>query len=330
MLIVKELQVPIKVRALKALLRRIPASHPKRVLIEEELAIATAGYKGEQSMRYYIEHINEKYHHYYFNIRLPTVHNNTYFQIDLLLITPSYIASFESKNMQGTLTFDFQARQLIQKTQDEEIGYNDPIQQIARQEKQFKEWLTKRKLPIPPLLSTIVVTNPHSIIKFYPERIPTSLYQKVIKGDYLETKIASLDKKYVTELLTKNNINKLKRLLLKEHTPYIPNYMGKFQISEQHLIKGVQCPSCGATPMFRKKGVWICPSSTCQTKNENAHLVALEDYALLLRQTITNKELRDFLKIDSPTIAKKLLISLDLPYTGKTRGRIYTLPPLKD
>lgn len=328
LLIVKELQIPLKIRSLQALLRRLPANYPKRMQIEDDLAKSMAGYKGELSMQYYLEAFTTNKYLFFFNLRLPTINKNHFFQLDLLLITPYYFALFESKNMQGTLTFDHLSHQLIQTIEHGEIGYSDPFQQVFRQQKRFQEWLSSNKTPTIPLHSKIVITNLQSIIKFHPAHVPTTLRNKVIKVDFLENKILSLDKKYSNEFLTKKDMNKLKRFLLKEHTPYLPDYLNRYGIPESILKKGVQCPSCHTIPMNDKYGYWEC--SSCLSTSKNAHLAALEDYVLLLRSTITNKQLRDFLLIKSESKAKYILHSMDLDYVGTTRGRIYTLPKMTD
>ncbi len=52
-MIKKEFKVPLYVRKLEALTRRIPSNHPMRREIQEEHGRHLAGYKGEQSLQYY-------------------------------------------------------------------------------------------------------------------------------------------------------------------------------------------------------------------------------------------------------------------------------------
>ena len=76
-------------------------------------------------------------------------------------------------------------------------------------------------------------------------------------------------------------------------------------------------------PMTRKWGMWVCGS--CSFTSRDAHLMALRDYALLIKPTITNRELREFLQLESASVAVKLLSRLNLPYTGSTKDRVYHL-----
>jgi hypothetical protein len=79
--------------------------------------------------------------------------------------------------------------------------------------------------------------------------------------------------------------------------------------------------------MQRGRGRWICRE--CSVFSKDAHIESLDDYNLLINQSITNKELRNFLNLSSIHIASKLLISLNLPVTGETRNRSYNLKSMK-
>jgi hypothetical protein len=75
--------------------------------------------------------------------------------------------------------------------------------------------------------------------------------------------------------------------------------------------------------MERRKGKWIC--QTCTFVSKAAHLSALKDYSLLIDSTITNQILRDFLNIQSASLANKLLFSMSLESKGKNKGKIHHL-----
>lgn len=52
---------------------------------------------------------------------------------------------------------------------------------------------------------------------------------------------------------------------------------------------------------------------------------ALLDYSLLHSRTITNRQLRDFLQLDSPSTASKLLDKLPFQSSGKYKNRCYKM-----
>ena len=71
---------------------------------------------------------------------------------------------------------------------------------------------------------------------------------------------------------------------------------------------------------------WYCQS--CQSQCKNAHVRALLDYYMLVGDTISNRECREFLNIESQYVAKRLLQKLNLPSTGPDRIRKYDLSTL--
>ncbi|MES9735004.1 MULTISPECIES: hypothetical protein [Bacillus] len=58
---------------------------------------------------------------------------------------------------------------------------------------------------------------------------------------------------------------------------------------------------------------------------KEAHKYAMQDYALLLGTTVTNKEVKEFLNIESSSVTKRLIQMMELSYTGKNKGRKYDL-----
>lgn len=95
-MIVKERKIPIKILKLQALLRRLPANHPNRERMNEDLVKNLYGYRGEESLDYYLSYLNKDCYYILHDLRLQTK-SKKYFQIDtfyvnnlILLITPTY------------------------------------------------------------------------------------------------------------------------------------------------------------------------------------------------------------------------------------------------
>lgn len=75
--------------------------------------------------------------------------------------------------------------------------------------------------------------------------------------------------------------------------------------------------------MDRKFGYWLCPK--CKHQGKNDHIHALNDYYLLIGDTITNKQARDFLMLTSRTTMRDILYDLEYEKIGNLRGRKYKL-----
>ncbi len=60
-MIAKKRVVPLKIRQIEALLRRLPPHHPKIPLIEKDLIKRRAGYRGEKSVDYHLSFLPDEY-----------------------------------------------------------------------------------------------------------------------------------------------------------------------------------------------------------------------------------------------------------------------------
>jgi hypothetical protein len=133
--------------------------------------------------------------------------------------------------------------------------------------------------------------------------------------------IEVLEEKYNQNILDHKKIIRLKKLILQNHTPERADFLKKFGIANSVIIYGVICPICLAIPMQYSRSKWYCKE--CQYISKDAHLQAINDYFLLIKPTFTNSELRKFLNIPSMKITRKLIAKLNLPHSGKNKGRIY-------
>ncbi|TWI59847.1 nuclease-related domain-containing protein [Halalkalibacter nanhaiisediminis] len=323
-MITKERKRPLKIQKLEALLRRLPSHHPKYEMIKEALAKSIAGFRGEQSLDYYLSFLPSNEFLILHDIRFP-YDENSYFQLDTLILSTRFLVILEVKNIAGTLYFDQAFQQLIRILDGKEEGFLDPLLQIKRQHMQLETWLAQRKnLPLPPIESFIVISHPSTIIKSSPNH--KEAFEKVIRPPMIPLTIEHLKRFHTKEILPMKPLKRLATLIQKQHTPSNPDLLHQFQIDKSELLRGVICPTCMRRPLVRKRGSWYCPY--CESSSKDAHVSSLQDYFLLIGPTISNQQLRDFLQISSATIAKKLLVSLDLKQSGVTKGRTYELETL--
>ncbi|MFD2705536.1 nuclease-related domain-containing protein [Salibacterium lacus] len=317
-LIKKERQIPWKIRKWEALLRRLPAAHPERAKLEEQLAISRAGYRGEASIDYYLAFLPPGDCYILHDLRLPG-ERDTFFQIDTLLITPHFLLILEVKNIAGTLYFDRDFQQIIRTLHDKEEAFPDPMLQLQRQQSQLQNWLIRHKLPQAPVPGFVVISNPSAVLKTDPAH--RDIYHSIIRAAALPHTFDSLQKKYGAVTLTKQQMQKISRKLMKHHQDHIPDIPN--EVDPRLLLSGVHCPDCYHLPLPRQRGRWYC--RVCHSLHPRAHIPSLIDYLLLHKSTITNKEFRTFMKLESPDVAYKLLYHLDLPHSGFNKNRTYTL-----
>ncbi|WP_416828130.1 nuclease-related domain-containing protein [Ectobacillus polymachus] len=318
-MIKKPRSVPLYVKKLEALLRRLPLEHAIRLSITDNLAKRMAGYKGECEMDYSISYLQDHYHIFH-DLRLYS--ETRHFQLDTLILSKYFILIIEVKNITGTLYFDTNFNQLIRKTEKKKEAFPDPILQINLQCENLKRWLHHHKYTTIPLESLIVISSPRSIIETSENN--RSIYNKVIHNAKLPLHVRNFEKAYRKEVLTAKQIARLSTQLLQNHQPLETDILSTYGIPKSDVITGVQCDKCQSIPMNRVRGTWLCP--TCGHTSKHAHLTALHDYALLFGPTITNRNMRKFLHIESKNVAKYLLGSMNLSHTGMKKQRVYQLP----
>ncbi|MEH7461878.1 nuclease-related domain-containing protein [Bacillus thuringiensis] len=320
-MIVKERKMPIYLRQLEALFRRVPTDHPKRAAISETLAKHKAGYKGEQAIDYPLSFLPDKKYSILHDVRL--FDQDHYFQMDTPILSSQFILLLEIKNITGTLLFDAKFSQLIRISEQKSEGFPDPILQMKRQERQLQKWLHLYGFSTLSVESFVVISTPRTIIKTSSHEQDFS--QKVIHSANLPNKIEDLERMHV-EILSVQEIQDLTFQIMMNHSPLHRNILEKYQVTKHDLLKGVQCPGCSYIPTVKVKNGWYCLNSNGISKF--AHQDALQDYALLLGTTVTNKELKEFLHIISSSVIKRLIRAMNLPYTGEKKGRKYDLTNL--
>lgn len=320
-MIVKERTIPLRIQQIKALLRRLPKDHRKRPQIEEDLAKREAGFRGEQSLDYHLKFLNHKEYYILHDLRL---HHSVPFQIDTLILSPNFFLIIEVKNISGTLIFEKYSKQLIRLIEGNEEGFPNPLTQVQRQQQRLKEWMDHQKLLPVPIEYLVVVSKSSTILKTSNGNY--HIYNRVLHADHLEEKVKELEAIYDKPILEKKQIQEITDLLMKNNFPITDNILQQYGIDPSELIKGVQCPNCNSYPMVRKFSTWYC--SLCKFTSKKAHIQALNDYFLLINSSISNRAFREFLLISSRSIASKLLASMNLPFSGTNKGRIYHRPEM--
>jgi len=304
----------------EAAMRRVPKNHPKYTMLEKEHGKLFYGHKGEEAMDYFLTFLPDDEYLILNSLRLEDP-KGRYFQMDTVLLSQTHCIIVDSKYINGVLEFDEQANQLLRHLPDnggiEKLS--DPISQMARQRLQLAMWLEKHNFPSLPIASLIALTHTSSTLI----RTTPSIMKKVTFHTNLSNRIKEINVKYIQEKLCKKDLLKLSKLMIKKHTPDRFNLLPYYKIELHELILGVICTSCTCAPMQKKRSTWYC--FKCGACSRVSHLDALLDHKLLIGDIVTNKEIRWFLQLPSPTATSKYLSSLDLRFEGDYKGRRYFL-----
>ncbi|MGD6959825.1 nuclease-related domain-containing protein [Rossellomorea aquimaris] len=316
-MIAKNREIPRRILMNEALIERLTPIHYLLQVIKTDLAKRKAGYRGELQLDYHLQFISkDKNIMILHDLRLEI--DGRYFQIDTLLLTSYLVIVLEVKHISGTYTLDSRFDQAIRKLADKEEAFSHPVTQVERQKKQLIRWFTKMKVPSIPIATLVVMTNRSTVLNTTSQN---EKYHNVVRVENVEERILSLLTYYHKEHFPIKQVRKLSNLLVKKHAPLIAFPDEIYGISTGEIITGVQCPECRHLPMLRKYGHWHC--LMCSGKSKDAHISALRDYSLLLSQQITNKQVRNFLHLESRKTALNILHSLNLHSTGGTNNKTY-------
>ncbi|HAQ08777.1 MAG TPA: NERD nuclease [Bacillus bacterium] len=307
---------PKELMILEAIVRRLPPNDLKKADLEKKLYRKRAGYKGEKTLDYFLAQMDHSEMVILHDLRIPL--NGTHFQIDTLIISPYFLLIIDSKNYAGTLIFLPEFNQLIRIQNNIEEVFSDPILQTKIQGSQLRLFLEKHHITPPPIENLVAISNTQAIIK-NPANDQEVSY-RVFRSANVSFKIPPFYKKYTQPLLSKNEMKKISRYLIKAHEPLVPDPKS-MNLPFNKMIPGVQCPVCETFGMDYHQGKWTCTS--CGHKSAQAPIQALRDYFLIYGPSITSKQFRAFMKVRSSSTAKRLLATMDLSSLGTTKGRTY-------
>ncbi|UTE77946.1 nuclease-related domain-containing protein [Rossellomorea sp. KS-H15a] len=318
----KELTIPLILEKTEALSGRIVQHHLKVPLLEKDLRKRRAGYKGESTVYYHLTFLKDKRYKIFYNVRLPIFSNH--FQMDFLILTPSYILIIEVKNISGLVTIDPFIKQLTRTHKGVTEGFTDPVSQVQRYKLLLQKWFSTHKLKHPPIKHLVVFSNPSTTLNYTVSPAPDDPYKQIIHAQNIIDKIMDLNEKHPTSTVTEKELLKMKRVIIKKHEESEIDILKAYSLTKNDILTGIRCENCQHLPMIRVSASWSCPK--CRHSSKTAHITAIHEYFLLLNNHLTNSELRKFLHLNSRNTAYKMLKSLQYKTQGETKSVIYSKP----
>ncbi|MFK3940038.1 nuclease-related domain-containing protein [Alkalihalobacillus sp. NPDC078783] len=298
---VKERSMPLKLKQLRALHARLSPTHTSYKNVYHELTKRELGLQGERALDFHLQFLNDDFILFH-DLRISGI-NQTFFQIDTLVLCPQFISIVEVKNIAGSIHFEQTSGQMIRKLHDRVESLPNPLTQIHRQQIQLQHFLLNHQFPSIPIKSLITFSNPTTIIE--------TEHPLIIRTEYLPSKIEKIQSQFPVKKLRSTDIKKLVDCLKKAHVPERTYPLESYSIKPSDLRKGVDCPSCNHPDMtrFKKNGSWYC--IRCKLFSKTAHLHAIEQFSTLLEKKLANKDARTYLKIESRHTAYRMLKEFD-------------------
>lgn len=311
-MIIKKPSSQYKYIGLEMLYQRLPDEHRMKSIIKSKTLAAKAGIRGESI-------IDELFKKYQFPFHYQVLHDvnlrsNGKFQIDTLFITPYYAAVLECKNIVGELSFEKEPLCLVRKSEDGKYDiFESPEVQVDRSMYLLKEWLIHRGINIP-ITGVIVLSSLKSKVIKPPNHTP------VIYASTIPVFLRNLERK--KEYITFKQMHELSKRIVLEQQSFVPYPMcTNWGIDPKELITGVKCEKCEQFGMVKNNKGWQCLG--CGNLDRLAHEQTIHEWFALVATSISNKECRNFLRIDSPQLASRILNSMNLTREQQSKNTIY-------
>lgn len=303
MIIKKQREELLELVKLERLIRRLPPGHQKHEELNKQLIQYKVGQFGERRIDYYLSHIRHPQISLFQYLRLP-INKDYHFQIDFLLLTPKTIIIIESKHISGKI--QLAPLQMIRTIDNQTEIFQNPIQQVNNQKYHLINLLEKHSIKIPPIFTNVTFTNAKTMIEV--DSNYSYAHKIITRGDALIERINFQLSQVDKPLYSNNELNKITRLLKRQHTPNDQNILEKYNIPQNELITGIYCKHCERFSVIRRYG-WRC--NCCNRIDPTSYTDAILDYYYLINKEITTKESMWFMNLHSYSIALKELKKLN-------------------
>jgi hypothetical protein len=247
--------------------------------------------------------------------------DGVYFQMDSVLITPSFIIIFEVKNYGGKIIVKSKPTQfIIEYLTGERKVMRNPITELDRKKYFLNEWLKQLNISIP-ISGIIALAFSNELI------IEEPLETKILFTYEIPLYLRKLQ--IQQEILSNSKIRHVAFEMKKQHQEYNPFPMTQtLNIHRARILPGVICKTCKFRGMQWERKKWRCPK--CGYAGTGSHLEALLDWHYLIDNKITNQEFRSFANLQDRHVAKRLLRKSELPLIGAKRTSYYVLNTLRE
>ncbi|QKY70449.1 NERD domain-containing protein [Lentibacillus sp. CBA3610] len=297
---------PLPLQKLDAAIPRLSPQFPKLPEMNRDAKKQGSGYSGETKVDYHLETLASRYT-ILDDVYLHT--NGKNFQIDSAVVTNHGIFIVDTKNYNGTITFDTILNQLTRSDGGIESGYEYPITQVENHKFLLQNWLQQRNLSHIPIYYFVAIADPATIIQVNGNK--EEIANIVAHAARIPKMIMDKDQEFAQAGKTKLKNYQIGNAILRECGTFDIDIVRKYGITRNDLLPGVFCPACGFRGMKRLHGGWICRK--CRHKSYNAHWRDLDNY-LLLFGSITNTECMWLLGLTSRYTATRILQKSGLIY----------------
>lgn len=303
--------------SLQCMINRLPDDHAYKQFFEVELYRSKAGEMGEARMKkkfkeFYLEEEHQILWDVSLGIGLWKV------QMDGLLLTERCAVVIESKNISGKIHFVEATGEFYRVDEDDrKTIMEDPAVQLDKHIRFLEAWFKLKNISLP--VDGLVVFTPKQceFMSKPKDKHICKTYQMV---DVLHT---ILQKNPQSN--TSHKLMKIKKMIENNQVPYQRLALcEQYRLNWRDLKTGIFCTACQQfTVVPMGKSGWRCV--LCKKKEKSASLQVIREYFTLISHALSNQQLREFCRIDSPYTTSRELARYDLDILGTFRNRTYRI-----
>ncbi|RXT04053.1 nuclease-related domain-containing protein [Ammoniphilus sp. CFH 90114] len=264
------------------------------------------GYEGELKFDNLIANLQEE--RYIINDLLLEV-NNSYFQIDSLIISQGVIYLLDIKNFHGDFYFESDKFYALLTGRE----YKNPVNQLKRSETLFNQLLQNLKQNFL-VEASLIFINPEFTLYQAPMNLPIIFPNQVNRfiNDLNNTpsKLSDGHKKLAQQLLS----------LHQTKNPYtkVPDY------NYEQLQKGIYCKSCMSFLVSKKNANFVCEICGVQETLRQTIVRSIEEFKILFpNRKITTQSIHDWCKVDLHRKTLSRILKEHYTTFGTTRDTYY-------
>ncbi|MEC1638470.1 nuclease-related domain-containing protein [Schinkia azotoformans] len=241
--------------------------------------------------------------------------NNTYFQIDSLLLAPEKIHLYDVKNFENDYIIDNDNNWYSILKNDRKKESKNPIHQLNRCELLLKQQLQRLGFKSP-ITSKLVFVNPN----FYLYQAPPN--HPIIFPTQLDRFVNQLNSQLTTAKLKERDF-KLAQQLLQNHKDESP-FKNRPDYTFEGLKKGIYCKSCQSFDVFTNPKTIVCNKCGFREKIEAAVLRNVEEYKMLFPDIkVTTTAISEWCGIIKSDNTIRKVLTTNYQSIGKQRGTHY-------
>lgn len=304
---------------LPRLIARLPVNRSEKDEFEGLYQRVKIGFSGELKVDYFLESLGlPNSVRVLKNIEL-SVGEDSSFQIDTLIISAKYILLLEVKNIAGELTFESSPHQLVRNLKGQITKMDCPITQLVNTKSYFEKWLRQRGFQVA-VIGKVILANQQAFVKSAPKDAPI-LFMKELPS--ILRKLESY-----SDIMGEEERLHLIEKIKQDQVVYDPFPLSEYFRLDPNLLKKNQlCPNCNLSLVYVNHKTRHC--TNCRVDVRTNYESALQDWFMVFKGTITNRECQEFLGLKTRHQASHAIKVAGLKKVGQSVATKYIWPPNK-